>query len=451
MEKPYDLQLRATCDHLRKRLIPMNVSENPEITTPCMVWDGIPDPRTRAGRKRPDGSPASVFVLMKEDQLGRRLGQGEVGCHECDIPGCCEPDHIRVDDQGGNITEMYARGRGGHQKILPQRGDEIRRRFRELRAQGMGIYDAQKEIAPAYGVAPGALRTYISDGESYCDGTPVRRRPLPTRPTEDKLEDFRRQRDAGASLESLADGRSFSAYSLKRWLKQGLPKSETPEEKLDRLTEPGPCGGRWAKKLQKGNDLPRQRIKVFGEFMVLHRAALALRLGRPIRRGYIACHGRLGPGQDKIEGCGPACIDHAYEGTLGDNARDTRRDGNCGGPNHQKLDDAKAREIFQGFLVGRDVDTLAAENGVHRVGIYSVASGRSWTSATEDIRSGPVEGERFDGEEYRTMAYMHLVDGRGALEVTREFSAGRYLVATVCNGQVAAWAVEGPPDWDIPE
>jgi hypothetical protein len=74
-------------------------------------------------------------------------------------------------------------------------------------------------------------------------------------------------------------------------------------------------GARYKNKDKHGNVLPwEKRYGVFGGNGLAHRYALALKLGRPIRRGLLALHH-----------CdNPSCVlpDHLYEGTASDNMQD---------------------------------------------------------------------------------------------------------------------------------
>ena len=39
------------------------------------------------------------------------IPDGLVVCHRCDNPPCCNPDHLFVDTQAGNIADMHRKGR----------------------------------------------------------------------------------------------------------------------------------------------------------------------------------------------------------------------------------------------------------------------------------------------------------------------------------------------------
>jgi hypothetical protein len=102
-----------------------------------------------------------------------------------------------------------------------------------------------------------------------------------------------------------------------------------------------------------------------GPNLLAHRVALAGKLGRPIRDGYLACH------HCDVR----ACVEptHLYEGTEADNALDVVERGRWP---MQILDAADCDEIRRLYgLGGRTQRGLAAQFGVSQRTIWRVVNG----------------------------------------------------------------------------
>lgn len=59
------------------------------------------------------GSAITLYThrLALSRKLGRDLTQGEVACHTCDNPPCCNPAHLFVGSAADNRADAVAKGR----------------------------------------------------------------------------------------------------------------------------------------------------------------------------------------------------------------------------------------------------------------------------------------------------------------------------------------------------
>lgn len=81
----------------------------------CWLWLGARDAREygriAVGSKR-DGAMRSTPAHRVAFTLdGGALADGQVACHRCDNPPCCNPAHIFAGTQADNLADMRAKGR----------------------------------------------------------------------------------------------------------------------------------------------------------------------------------------------------------------------------------------------------------------------------------------------------------------------------------------------------
>lgn len=75
----------------------------------CWIWQGFKD-RDGYGRMRLDGKERFTHRIAYEHWVGP-LEVGKVIMHTCDVPACCNPDHLRQGTQAENNRDCAAKGR----------------------------------------------------------------------------------------------------------------------------------------------------------------------------------------------------------------------------------------------------------------------------------------------------------------------------------------------------
>jgi hypothetical protein len=87
------------------------------------------------------------------------IPKGMFVCHECDVPSCCNPDHLFLGNNQDNVDDMMSKGRGskpprnphvvGSSHPLSKLTEEQASQIRMLYSTGA----LQKEIAKVFGIA----------------------------------------------------------------------------------------------------------------------------------------------------------------------------------------------------------------------------------------------------------------------------------------------------------
>lgn len=78
-------------------------------TDSCWLWTGIVDRRGYGRVYR--GRMVFAHRFSYELHVGQ-IPKGLIVRHSCDVPGCVNPDHLRLGTQRDNVGDMFARGRG---------------------------------------------------------------------------------------------------------------------------------------------------------------------------------------------------------------------------------------------------------------------------------------------------------------------------------------------------
>lgn len=124
-----------------ERLIPIPESG-------CMVWDGH---GTRYGLCYTGNTAYSKGQEMSH-RVSYRLFKGEIPegllvMHKCDVPLCCNPEHLALGTHKDNMQDASRKGKFGPRKFNSLVVEEMRR----LRKEGMQV----KQIAEMFGVDRG--------------------------------------------------------------------------------------------------------------------------------------------------------------------------------------------------------------------------------------------------------------------------------------------------------
>lgn len=81
----------------------------------CWPWLGVRNASGHGRVNRERGSPLYTHRVAYELSSGVRLAKGDLVCHRCDNPPCCNPAHLFVGTAADNIHDMVAKGRAWFQ------------------------------------------------------------------------------------------------------------------------------------------------------------------------------------------------------------------------------------------------------------------------------------------------------------------------------------------------
>lgn len=95
----------------------------------CWIWTGGLNAHGY-GQIRDQGRNRRVHRVVWE-LIREAIPVGAVLCHTCDIPACCNPEHLFVGSMADNSADMVAKGRQG--RYSPLSRSEISDRLREAK------------------------------------------------------------------------------------------------------------------------------------------------------------------------------------------------------------------------------------------------------------------------------------------------------------------------------
>lgn len=81
----------------------------------CRIWQGCIHPSRGYGNTSYRGKNGAVHRYMWQVVHGVTLGRWEFVCHKCDVPLCCNIDHLWVGTPKENQQDMSRKGRAGLQ------------------------------------------------------------------------------------------------------------------------------------------------------------------------------------------------------------------------------------------------------------------------------------------------------------------------------------------------
>lgn len=119
--------------------------------------------RIRVTLERGRYSYVTTSRLALELALARPLGPGELACHRCDNPPCCNPAHLFAGDKRANGQDMSTkgRGRGAPRGELHQKAKLTEDDVRAIRAAFAGG-QSKSAIARAHGCHVRNVRAIVN-------------------------------------------------------------------------------------------------------------------------------------------------------------------------------------------------------------------------------------------------------------------------------------------------
>jgi len=135
----------------------------------CWLWTGAIRAKDKYGQLLvllPDGTQAirSAHQAGWMYKHGTLPEKGLVLRHTCDVPNCCNPDHLLPGTQKENVQDMISRGRNcrGERSKHSKLTDEKVTKVRQERLAGRSISSLAKEV----GVSP-TLMAKVLSGERW--------------------------------------------------------------------------------------------------------------------------------------------------------------------------------------------------------------------------------------------------------------------------------------------
>lgn len=121
----------------------------------CWEWTGARNARGYGVFRRSNGRTGLAHRLVFDALIhrlapkapGRSGAAGEVICHTCDNPPCCNPSHLFSGTQADNLADMAAKGRRRAFSKL------TREDVATIRAMPIERHGQQRDLAIQYGVS----------------------------------------------------------------------------------------------------------------------------------------------------------------------------------------------------------------------------------------------------------------------------------------------------------
>lgn len=125
----------------------------------CWPWTGFISTRGYGISAIPGTGTSTTAQRVALMLSGVKLEPGQQGCHRCDYPPCCRPDHLFAGTAAENMADMRAKGRSqaGERNGLAKltTGDVIA--MRRGRAEGKTL----AQLATEFGVTIGTVRPAV--------------------------------------------------------------------------------------------------------------------------------------------------------------------------------------------------------------------------------------------------------------------------------------------------
>jgi len=106
----YERMRRAKNGPGRRKAVPWQDRIIPEPNSGCWLWEGSVD-GCGYGMIVRNGKTLKVHRLAWEEANRQSIPKGMRICHRCDVPACCNPDHLFLGTQQDNIADMVRKGR----------------------------------------------------------------------------------------------------------------------------------------------------------------------------------------------------------------------------------------------------------------------------------------------------------------------------------------------------
>lgn len=125
---------------------------NPDV---CWEYIGNSWDHDEYGVIKLNGKVVKTHRVVLSIQLGRELGEKELGCHNCHNPACNNPAHLRVADHRSNMRDMVLAGRSlkGSKHPNAKVNEAIVHAIRKEYADGLTFSEIANKLNISYKIA----------------------------------------------------------------------------------------------------------------------------------------------------------------------------------------------------------------------------------------------------------------------------------------------------------